>query len=247
MRLLLVVLLVVVMLAVGAPATLVDRIVSVSTQDGIRLSAATGTIWRGGGVISVVDVGTRVWQPWCRVDWAFDPIGLFRGRASWKIINSGVNASRFEFGVSGWSLSAFRITGPAQHFLQRIPGTFGGFGWGGDIALDIQRIECSWRGVCGGDGSAVWMAAGSSFLPGQVFGDYRMEVRASEGSYAFKWSGSESNMVRTKGVGEISSAGALKVDGEVRGEPLLLSRLPAVAGPWVRPTAEGKTWKIVYP
>jgi hypothetical protein len=181
------------------------------------------------------------------MDWSFDPIGLFRGRASWKIITNGTNASRLGFGVSGWDLAAFRIAGPAQHFLQRIPGPFGGFGWSGDVTLDIQHIECSWRGLCGGQGSAVWMAAGSSFLPGQVFGDYRMEVQGAEGSYAFKWGSSESNLVRTNGKGEFSQNGVLKVEGEVRGEPLLLSRLPAVAGPWVRPTAEGTTWKIIYP
>lgn len=247
MRLLLVVLVALVMLAVGAPATLFDRAVSALTQDGLRLSAASGTIWHGGGVINVVDGGTRTWQPWCRVDWSFDPIGLFRGRASWKIINSGVNASRLDFGVSGVSLVAFRVSGPAQYFLQRVPGAFSGLGWSGDITLDVQSIECSWRGLCSGDGTAIWMAAGSGFLPGQVFGDYRMEFQASNGSYAIKWDSSGSSTVRTKGVGEISTAGMLRVDGEVKGEPLLLSRLPAVAGPWVRPTAAGDTWKIVYP
>lgn len=247
MRLLLVVLLALVMLALGAPATLVDRVVSALSQDGLHLSAASGTIWHGSGVINVVDAGTRAWQPWCRVAWAFDPIGLFRGKASWKIINNGVNASRLEFGVSGWDLAGFRIAGPAQHFLQRVPGTFGGFGWGGDMTLDIQRADCSWRGVCSGEATAVWMGAGSSFLPGQVFGDYRMEVRAFDGAYTFKWSSGESNMVRTRGVGEVSRTGTLYVNGEVKGDPLLLSRLPAVAGPWVRPTPEGNTWKILYP
>jgi hypothetical protein len=247
MRRFLLVLLALGVMVASAPATLVDRTVSELSRGGVRVGASSGTIWSGRGVVSVRDVTTQAWQPWFGVEWSFDPIGLFRGKLSWKIINNSTSASELAIGVSGWHVSGLHIAGPARYFLQRIPGTFSGFGWEGDINLEVSQLECSWRSSCTGRIDASWAAAGSDFLPGQVFGDYRIVADAVESTFAFEWSSSDKSFVRTWGKGEISATGALRLSGNVKGNPELLARLPAVAGPWVRPTAVGDTWKIVFP
>lgn len=235
------------MVVAYAPATLMDRAVSELSRGGVRIGASSGSIWNGSGVVSVLDATTQAWQPWYGVEWSFDPIGLFRGRLSWQIINNSRNVSGVSIGVSGWRVSGLNIAGPARHFLQRIPGTISGFGWEGDISLEVGQFECSWRGLCTGRLGANWVAAGSDFLPGQVLGDYRLDAEAVAGMFAFDWSSSDTSFVQTWGKGELSDGGALHLAGNVKGNPALVSHLPAVAGPWVRPTEAGDTWKIVFP
>jgi hypothetical protein len=236
-----------VMMVAYAPATLVDRTVTELSRGSVRIGASSGSIWNGRGVVSVRDTTTQSWQPWYAVQWSFDPIGLFRAKLTWQIINNSTNASRLAIGVSGWQLSGLHIAGPARYFLQRIPGTFSGIGWEGDISLDVGQFGCSWRNLCTGRVGANWVAAGSDFLPGQVFGDYRIDVEAVAGTFDFDWNSSDTSFVRTWGKGEMSDAGVLRLAGNVKGNPELLSRLPAIAGPWVRPTEAGDTWKIVFP
>jgi hypothetical protein len=247
MRSFLLVLAVLAMMVVNAPATLVDRIASELSHGGVRISASSGSLWNGRGVVSVLDVTTQAWQPWYGVEWSFDPIGLFRAKLSWQIMNNRTSASGLAIGVSGWHISGLHIAGPARYFLQRIPGAISGFGWEGDIGLDVQQFECSWRNLCTGRIDAKWAAAGSDFLPGQVFGDYRVIAEAVNGTFAFDWGSSDTSFIRTSGKGEISDQGALRFAGNVKGNPELLSRLPAIAGPWVKPTAVGDTWRVVYP
>lgn len=247
MRVLLVVLVALAMTVVSAPATLIDRIVSESTGGGVRIGKASGSIWNGRGVVGVLSVTTREWRPWYGVQWVFDPVGLFRGRLSWRIISGDTGASVLAIGVSGWRVSDLRLAGPARNFLQRVPGAFSGFGWEGDIALEIGRFECSWRNLCSGRIGANWVAAGSDFLPGQVFGDYRINAEAVAGRFAFDWNSSDTSFIRTSGRGELTEERVLRLEGIVKGNPALLSRLPAIAGPWVRPTEAADTWKIVFP
>lgn len=247
MRGLLLALLALTMAVASAPATLADRAVATLSGGGVRIGTSSGSIWNGRGVVSVLDVTKQAWLPWYGVEWSFDPIGLFRGKLSWQIMRPSIGASRFAIGVTGWQVSGLHIAGPASYFLQRIPGALAGFGWEGDMDLDIKQFECSWQNLCTGRIDATWAAAGSSFLPGQVFGDYRIVADAAGGAFAFDWSSSETSFVRTWGKGEITDTGALRLTGSVKGDPALLSRLPAIAGPWVRPTEAADTWKVVFP
>lgn len=247
MRLLVFVLVVLAVLVVRAPATLFDRMAGDASDGDVRIAQAEGTIWSGHGVVDVLEMATRSRRPWCRLQWSFDPIGLFRGRLAWKIITGEAEVSMLSLGISGWQVTDLRISGPARYFLQRIPGPLSKFGWDGDVRLEASRFECSWRGLCGGQLDATWRGAGSDFLPGQVFGDYKVEVEGTAGEFSLDWSSSEESAVRTSGTGRLSPAGAVSLTGTVKGDPMLLSRLPAIAGPWAKPTEAGDTWKIVFP
>jgi hypothetical protein len=247
MRLLAFVLVVLAVLVVRAPATLFDRVAGDISDGGVRIGQATGTIWSGNGIVEVLEVTTRSRRPWFRLQWSFDPIGLFRGRLAWKIIAGDAEVSTLSLGISGWQVTDLRISGPARYFLQRIPGPLSKLGWDGDVRLEASRFDCSWRGLCSGGADAYWKGAGSNFLPGQVFGDYRVVVEGTAGEFSLDWSSSEGSVVRTSGKGRVSPTGAVSLAGTVTGDPMLLSRLPAIAGPWAKPTEAGDTWKIVFP
>jgi hypothetical protein len=92
-----------------------------------------------------------------------------------------------------------------------------------------------------------WNDAESDFLPGLVFGDYRVSAKGLGEEIALEWTSSELSAVKTQGKGRIMAGRLAAMAGSIRGDPSLLGRLPAVAGPWARPTASPGTWEIVYP
>jgi general secretion pathway protein N len=230
-----------------APATLVDQVVSQVSQGAIRIGDADGSIWNGRGQLNVVDLATQGRRPWRRIQWSFDPIGLFRGEMAWQIITSTTVTSQAAIGVSGWRVVNFGISGPAENLLQRMPGPLGKLGWDGDIDLTVSSLDCSWRRQCDGQMEARWNGAGSSFLPGQVFGDYQLKVNGVASEFELSWSSTKESNVRTSGTGKITKSGDLTLAGTVTGDPELLSRLPAIAGPWAKPTPSRDTWRIVFP
>jgi hypothetical protein len=247
MKVLLFAVVVAVLLIAKAPAALVDRGIAAISSGDLRVGGAVGTIWTGRGVVQVIDTATHAWHPWFPMEWSFDPIGLFRGRLSWRIIAGEGVVSELAVGYDGVHASNVGLSGPARDFLQRIPGPFANFGWAGDLRLNVGHLECSWSGVCGGRLDGNWQRAGSDFLPGQVFGDYTAKAEGTGGEFDIKWASTESSTVRTDGTGRISTGGGLTLLGTVTGPPELMSRLPAVAGPWVKATASRETWKIAYP
>jgi general secretion pathway protein N len=230
-----------------APATLIDQVVSNVSQGALRISEAEGSVWSGRGLLNVIDLASQERRPWRRIRWSFDPIGLFRGELAWQIISRDVETSRLAIGIPGWQVVDFAISGPAQNLLQRIPGPLGKLGWDGDVDLKVGSLNCSWRGECGGQMEAQWIGAGSDFLPGKVFGDYRIEAKGVGGEFALSWDSTKASNVRTSGTGKIAKSGAISLNGTVTGDPELLSRLPAIAGPWAKPTASRDTWRIVFP
>lgn len=230
-----------------APATLVDQVVSEVSHGAVRIGEAEGSVWNGRGLLNVVDLATQGRRPWQRIQWSFDPIGLFRGEMAWQIITSTAGTSIAAIGVSGWRIANLGMSGPAQNFLQRMPGPLGKLGWDGDIDWNVASLDCSWRQVCDGQMEARWNSAGSSFLPGQVFGDYQMKVNGVGGEFELSWNSTKESNVQISGTGRVTKSGDLSLAGTVKGDPELLTRLPAVAGPWAIPTASRDTWRIVFP
>ena len=230
-----------------APARLVDQIISEVSQGAVRIGETEGSVWNGRGLLNVIDLPTQERRPWRRIQWVFDPIGLFRGEMAWQIITDIAGTSRVAIGVSGWRIANLGVSGPAQNFLQRMPGPIGKLGWDGDIDLNVARLDCSWLQVCDGQMDARWNGAGSSFLPGQVFGDYEMKANGVAGEFELSWSSTKESNVQTSGIGKVKKSGDLSLAGTVKGDPELLSRLPAVAGPWAKPTSSRDTWRIVFP
>ena len=69
-------------LIIEAPATLLDRRVADLTDGRIRIAAATGTVWRGAGELTLLPDGVRI-----PIAWRLEPMPLLRGvlaGSSWE-------------------------------------------------------------------------------------------------------------------------------------------------------------------
>lgn len=247
MRFLLLVVTILALLLVRAPATLFDWLAAAVGEGGVRVGATEGTVWNGRGTITVLEATTRSWHRWREIHWAFDPIGLFRGEIAWKIILYEGKVSTLALGITGWEVTGLKILGPASYFWQRMPGPLGKLGWQGDVHIETARFGCSWQDSCKGQAVVEWNDAESDFLPGLVFGDYRVVAQGLGEEIVLDWTSSELSAVKTQGKGWIMMGSLAGLAGTVRGDSSLVGRLPAIAGPWARPTASPETWEIVYP
>jgi hypothetical protein len=227
------------------PAGMVDLAVRRLTGDEVRLIASEGTLWHGHGVIEVVDRSSQRWQPWRDLDWSFDPWAPLRGRAAWKLISGRTEVARVEISASGWQLVHLRISGPARYFWQRLPHDFGRFGWAGDLALDSPAMFCTWQARCTGHLEVRWLNAGSDFLPERVLGDYLLQADGTAGDFALSCR-TLAGVIRIDGTGHLPAEGKVSLRATVAGDPALLQRLTAIAGPWAKPGDTAGVWTITY-
>lgn len=236
-----------IMVIATTPATWVDQLVRMASHDDWRVGGCTGSIWRGGGVLNVIDPVSRQWRPWLKLDWTFMPTRLLQGRLAWQLTTDGLASSQVELGVLGARVSEFKVNGPARYFWQRVPGPLAKMAWDGDIAVAIDTLECTWRQVCNGRLQASWTGAASDFLPGQVFGDYLVQATGVAGDFSFNWTSGGDSFVQLSATGKVSRDGRVQLTGTLKSDPALLRRIPSVASAWVRPTAAGDTLEVHFP
>ena len=227
------------------PAVVVDLAARRLTGGEVRLVATEGTIWHGRGMVQVVDRSSQRWQPWRDLDWSFEPTALLRGRVGWRLVSGHADVARVEIAASGWRVAHVRIGGPARYFWQRLPHDIGKFGWSGDLAFDSPAMDCSWRGRCDGHLEVRWLNAGSDFVPDRVFGDYLLEADGSGGTFKLSCR-TLAGTIRIEGNGEIPAAGKISLRATISGDPALLQRLTAIAGPWAKPAGTPGAWNITY-
>jgi hypothetical protein len=228
-----------------APAGLMDEVARRISAGQVRLTSADGTLWRGRGIVEVVDRATRSWSPWREIEWIFAPAALLHGRVGWQIASGNKPIVRAEVSSSAWYLTQLDVDGPASLFLSYIPNELGRLGWSGDVALGSPAVRCTWRGVCDGYLDVHWLNAGSDLLPERAFGDYELEAEAVSGNVSLRWRTSRGR-IRIDGQGHLSAAGKATLKATIAGDPTLLRHLTAVAGPWAKPTDNPGVWNLVY-
>ena len=247
MRFSLVVILLTALFLLGkVPASVFDVAVDRTLHGDVRLAETAGTVWNGNGLITVRDSATRDWHPWVRVEWQFDRMELLRGRLGWSLNMNGGERAHVSAGMTSVQGERLLVRGPAAYFWQRIPGPLAKFAWGGDVSVAIRNFDCTWAGQCRGRADVRWSNAASDFLPGQVFGTYVLHGDGVDGRYTFVLNSEETSPVKVAATGSITQ-GNLQLAGTIRGDAVLLKRLPAVANAWVRPTPAGDTWEIHFP
>jgi hypothetical protein len=158
----------------------------------------------------------------------------------------GVAASRLELGPTRLRVTDLTVTGPARYFLQRFSSPLAKLGWLGDVSVTVTALECSWRGVCDGHLGARWLNASCDCLPGQVFGDYAIDATGVAGDFKLGWT-TLAGAITIDGDGNLSAERGVSLAATVTGDATVLSRLPAVAGPWATATADPRTWMIRLP
>jgi general secretion pathway protein N len=240
------VLLLVVFLAARPPATLVDAAVDRASDGALRLAQVQGSLWRGSGALMVIDPVTQRWQNWLELDWDTAFAGLWRGAVRWHLAAGGSPLADFELSPAGLRLSRLQVRGPARYFLERIPGPLGRAGWEGDIAIDSSGWNCTWSLRCEGSAELRWYGASSDLLQKRRLGDYDIVVKGSGNELAAHVA-TLAGDIQVDGDGRWLIGGAPSFAGTLRGDPVLLDRLPSVAGRWVSKGAEAGVWRVTLP
>lgn len=228
------------------PGTLLDAGLDRATGGALRLAEANGTIWTGRALLMVHDPASSVWQPWQALEWSSDPARLLGGALAWQITSGSDLAARISFTLSGIGIEEASLRGPARFFLAQFQNSLAHAGWSGDIALNSPVFRCTWQRRCTGRADLRWMAATSSLLPGQSFGDYRLTVEGSADSLLLQLRTLQGD-VQVRGDGRWPPGAAPTFNGTIQGDPAFLQRLPSVAGSLIRPTGDAAVWTIAIP
>ncbi len=235
---------VVVVLVWQTPATIVDSGLGWASSGTLRLTHADGTLWSGKGIVMGLDSTTDGWQPWMATEWSLNSRHALGGKLGWDITSGHVPVMNLSIGLGGVELSQLRLRGPARFLLGAIPHSLGRAGWKGDIVAESPRFRCSWHMYCDGHLDLTWIGAVSELLPGEALGDYKLAIDGSSGSEILFHVQTLDGPIRVEGQGRWKTDGPLVFDGTIKGNAALLQRLPSVAGPWVRPSAEPGTWNV---
>jgi hypothetical protein len=200
-------------LAVEAPASLLDSRAAGLTEGHVRIAAATGSLWRGSGELTLVPDGTRV-----PIAWRLAPMPLLRGELAGSVVVDDARApATFVVGSQDFSVHDFSIALPAAAVLRNagVSGTVAIIGGtllleASDLARHDDRLE--------GRADLRWKDAS---LPGLQGGT---PLSLGELRIAAAGSGTEIPATLSNSGGEVDVSGSLvlstralpKVDARVR-------------------------------
>ena len=246
MRFLFVVLFFAICLTARVPGSVADAALDQTSDGALRLAEVEGSLWRGSGALMVIDPVTQRWQVWLNLDWDTDFSRLWRGAIGWHFGSGGGPLADIEIGPTGIRLAKLQLRGPARFYLERIPNALGRAGWQGDVALDSSGWQCSWSLRCDGNAELRWYGASSDLLQKLRLGDYRVAI-AGRGGDIVAHVDTLSGEISVDGDGRWSPGGTPSFNGTLRGDPVLLDRLPNIAGRWVRSGGEPGVWVVTLP
>lgn len=247
MRFITIILLVGTCLVIRLPGGFIDAAVNRFSEGSIRLMDAGGSAWHGSGALMVADPVTQRWQPWLSVDWTTDFSHLWRGTLGWRLTSGEQLLAEIEISPGEFRVTREQIRGPARFFLERIPHTVGRGGWEGDVAIDSPGWRCSWSLHCYGTAEIRWYGARSNLLPANHFGDYQISITGKNREITARIDTIGNGEVNIDGNANWSIGGTLDFTGTLRGNPVLLSRLPSIAGNWVRSSGDPGVWLVSTP
>jgi hypothetical protein len=234
-------------LAVRLPGSIIDAAVDQLSEGSVRLTQAEDSVWHGSGTLMVADPVTNRWQSWLPVDWSTDFSHLWRGVLGWHLASGGWPLAEIEISPDGFRLTRVQLRGPARFFLERIPSTLGRGGWEGDVAIDSPGWHCSWSLHCDGSAELRWYGARSNLLPMYHFGDYQISIRGKDSEISAHIGTTGSGEAHFDGDAHWVIGGTPNITGTLRGNPVLLSRLPSIASNWVRSGGEPGVWLVSRP
>lgn len=204
-------------LAIGAPASLVDRRVADLTDGRIRIAAATGTVWNGSGELAVLPDGARI-----PIAWRLEPIPLLRGGLAGSLTaGDATQPATFTVERDDFTVRDFAIALPAASVLRTAGVPDALTNAGGTLVLDVadlarrgDRLE--------GRADLKWTGAA---LPAPLTG---ARIALGDVRLAAAGSGSEIPATLSNSGGEVEVAGTLLFSA--RGMPQIDARIKPRAG-----------------
>lgn len=204
-------------LIIEAPAMLLDRRVADLTDGRIRITAATGTVWRGAGELTLLPDGVRI-----PIAWRLEPLALLGGGLAGSLAAGDANRpATFTVEQENFSVHDFAIALPATSVLRTagVPDALTNAGGtlkldAADIARRDDRLEAranlSWT-----DAALAAPLTGARI----ALGDVRLAAAGS---------GSQIPATLSNSGGEVDIAGSLLFS--TRGTPQIDARIKPRAG-----------------
>jgi general secretion pathway protein N len=223
-------------IAIQAPATVLDGWLQQASNGRLLLIDAQGSLWHGDARLSGRDASTGAPLPITPVSWQWRPLDMLRARITWAFSAAGLPPFLVAASPRGVSAAAVAIQLPVREVLDQIPATFARAGWHGDLSLNADHWDCTWRGICDGHAELFWRGAASDLFPNRAFGSYRLVMESVANDTSLKLD-TLSGDIKLNASGQISPQGAARLEGSVEGDPAFVGRLPDVASRWVQRTA----------
>lgn len=219
------------------PAVLVDRALAAASDGALRALAAQGTAWNGQATLASVAPDGRSVRPWLVLTWRTEVGEILRGGLGWRVMEGDRQVLRLRISFGGVEISGMRLEAPAGAVLGSLPHAYARAGWRGSLRISVAQWHCNWGGECHGETRLEWSGAGLDLLPRQHFGDYEMNV-------AGRGKGGLLRVRTLRGDFGVNGAGGWDLErrphfnGEVRGTPEIITRLPNVMDGFVHPTGD---------
>lgn len=123
-------------LAIQAPAALLDHRVAALTDGRIRIAAATGSLWRGAGELTLLPEGVRI-----PIAWRLEPMPLLRGEVAGSLTAADANRpATFTAAHEDFSVHDFAIALPAAAVLRTAGAPSALTDAGGTLALEVADL-----------------------------------------------------------------------------------------------------------
>ncbi|MEO8566748.1 MAG: type II secretion system protein N [Betaproteobacteria bacterium] len=123
-------------LIIEAPATLLDRRVADLSDGRVRITAATGTVWRGAGELTLLPDGVRI-----PIAWRLEPMPLLRGGLAGSLtLGDGNRRATFIVEQKNFSVHDFAIALPATSVLRTVGVADALTNAGGTLTLDAADL-----------------------------------------------------------------------------------------------------------
>jgi hypothetical protein len=204
-------------LAIEAPASLLDRRVADLTDGRIRLVAATGTVWRGSGELTLLPDGVRI-----PIAWRLEPMPLLRGGLAGSLTAADANRPA-TFTVEGedFIVHDLGVALPAASVLRTAGVPDALTNAGGTVVLDVADLARR--------GDRLEVRAGLNWkdaaLPAPLTG---ARIALGDVRVAAAGSGSEIPATLSNSGGEVDVAGSLSFS--TRSTPQIDARVKPRAG-----------------
>jgi len=195
-------LLLVIALALDAPAALLDARVAAATDGRVRIAGATGTLWNGMGELVLLPRGTRR-----LLAWHIDAASLLTGeaRGTLALDGSAAQSAAFAFGHGRTALRNFDADLPMDALLETagVPAALGAAG--GSVATHVDRFVRT-EDALDADLSVQWKDAS---LPAPASG---VRIGLGDISVELRGSGPEIGGLLSNRGGDVDITGRLRLD-----------------------------------
>lgn len=123
-------------LIIEAPATLLDSRVADLTDGRVRITASTGTVWRGAGELTLLPDGMRI-----PIAWRLEPMPLLRGGLAGSLTaGDATRPATFAVEQENFIVHDFVIALPATSALRTAGAPDALTNAGGTLALDAANL-----------------------------------------------------------------------------------------------------------